>query len=112
MSFTLTVIGSGLGSDLTTRRLGARGTAFAIALPLVPLLSPRVRALVAALTDRRALLMNTQASHPATFALGGDLHVNRLGFGAMRLTGQPGNFGPDPGWEGGWRSCAGPPSWA
>jgi pyridoxine 4-dehydrogenase len=36
-----------------------------------------------------------------TFALGGDLPVNRLGFGAMRLTGQPGNFGPYPDWEAG-----------
>lgn len=29
-----------------------------------------------------------------TFALGGDMPVARIGFGAMRLTGQPGNFGP------------------
>ncbi|GAB5468547.1 MAG: aldo/keto reductase [Rhodospirillales bacterium] len=36
-----------------------------------------------------------------TFRLGGDLEVNRLGFGAMRLTGQPGNFGPYPDWQGG-----------
>lgn len=36
---------------------------------------------------------------PRTFALGGDLPVNRLGYGAMRLTGQPGNFGPYPHWE-------------
>jgi len=36
-----------------------------------------------------------------TFRLGGDLEVNRLGYGAMRLTGQPGNFGPYPDWEGG-----------
>ncbi|MBW4550789.1 MAG: aldo/keto reductase [Aphanocapsa sp. GSE-SYN-MK-11-07L] len=28
-----------------------------------------------------------------TFQLGSDLSVNRLGYGAMRLTGQPGNFG-------------------
>ncbi len=34
-----------------------------------------------------------------TFAIGGELTVNRLGFGAMRLTGQPGNFGPYPHWE-------------
>lgn len=33
-------------------------------------------------------------THSTTFDLGGDLTVNRLGFGAMRLTGQPGNFGP------------------
>jgi pyridoxine 4-dehydrogenase len=26
--------------------------------------------------------------------IGGDLRVGRIGFGAMRLTGQPGNFGP------------------
>ena len=36
-----------------------------------------------------------------TFALGGEITVNRLGFGAMRLTGQPGNFGPYKDWQGG-----------
>ncbi len=36
-----------------------------------------------------------------TFALGGELIVNRMGYGAMRLTGQPGNFGPYDDWEGG-----------
>ncbi|MBW4622635.1 MAG: aldo/keto reductase [Cyanosarcina radialis HA8281-LM2] len=36
-----------------------------------------------------------------TFAIGGDLSVNRIGYGAMRLTGQPGNFGPYPEWESG-----------
>lgn len=36
-----------------------------------------------------------------TFDIGGDLTVNRLGYGAMRLTGQPGNFGPYADWEGG-----------
>ncbi|WP_422365522.1 aldo/keto reductase [Pelagibius sp.] len=36
-----------------------------------------------------------------TFALSGETTVNRLGYGAMRLTGQPGNFGPYPDWEGG-----------
>lgn len=34
-----------------------------------------------------------------TFKIGGDLEVNRLGYGAMRLTGQPGNFGPFPEWD-------------
>lgn len=34
-----------------------------------------------------------------TFAIGGDLVVNRLGYGAMRLTDQPANFGPYPDWE-------------
>lgn len=37
------------------------------------------------------------------FNLGDDLAVNRLGYGAMRLTGQPGNFGPYADWEGGKR---------
>jgi pyridoxine 4-dehydrogenase len=37
------------------------------------------------------------------FLLGGDLPVSRLGFGAMRLCGQPGNFGPYPDWQGGER---------
>lgn len=40
-------------------------------------------------------------THPATFRLGGERDINRLGFGAMRLTGQPGNFGPFPDWDGG-----------
>lgn len=34
-----------------------------------------------------------------TFKIGGELEVNRLGYGAMRLTGQPGNFGPYPQWD-------------
>jgi len=37
----------------------------------------------------------------STFTIGGKLTVNRLGYGAMRLTGQPGNFGPYPEWESG-----------
>ncbi|MGF1516081.1 MAG: aldo/keto reductase [Elainellaceae cyanobacterium] len=36
-----------------------------------------------------------------TFRLGGELAVNRIGYGMMRLTGQPGNFGPYPQWEDG-----------
>ena len=36
-----------------------------------------------------------------TFKVGEDLTVNRLGYGAMRLTGQPGNFGAYPEWEAG-----------
>ncbi|MBD2102474.1 aldo/keto reductase [Leptolyngbya sp. FACHB-261] len=36
-----------------------------------------------------------------TFMIGGDLLVNRIGYGAMRLTGQPGNFGPYADWEAG-----------
>ncbi|MEO0352959.1 MAG: aldo/keto reductase [Cyanobacteria bacterium P01_A01_bin.15] len=43
----------------------------------------------------------TQSSVSSTFNLGGDLPINRLGYGAMRLTGQPGNFGPYADWEGG-----------
>jgi len=34
-----------------------------------------------------------------SFVVGGDLLVNRIGYGAMRLTGQPGNFGPYADWE-------------
>ncbi|MEL6470928.1 MAG: aldo/keto reductase [Cyanobacteria bacterium J06623_4] len=45
-------------------------------------------------TDRTQLAQKT-------FAIGGDLTVNRLGYGAMRLTGQPSNFGPYADWEGG-----------
>jgi len=37
------------------------------------------------------------------FLLGGDLPVDRVGFGAMRLCGQPGNFGRFPDWEAGKR---------
>jgi pyridoxine 4-dehydrogenase len=37
----------------------------------------------------------------STFKIGGDLQINRLGYGAMRLTGQPGNFGRYSDWEGG-----------
>jgi len=36
-----------------------------------------------------------------TFKLGNDLTINRLGYGAMRLTGQPGNYGPYEDWQGG-----------
>ncbi len=36
---------------------------------------------------------------PRTFAIGGDMVVNRIGYGAMRLTSQPGNFGPFPDWD-------------
>lgn len=43
------------------------------------------------------------ASAAGTFKLGGNLSVNRLGYGAMRLTGQPGNFGPYLEWEAGQR---------
>ena len=38
-----------------------------------------------------------------TFLLGGDLPVHRLGYGAMRLCAQPGNFGRYPNWEAGKR---------
>ncbi|MEM8505627.1 MAG: aldo/keto reductase [Cyanobacteria bacterium P01_D01_bin.1] len=34
-----------------------------------------------------------------TFRLGGEIDANRIGYGAMRLTGQPGNFGPYKDWE-------------
>ncbi|MEO0440254.1 MAG: aldo/keto reductase [Pseudomonadota bacterium] len=34
-----------------------------------------------------------------TFALEGQTPVNRMGYGAMRLTGQPGNFGPFEDWN-------------
>ena len=36
-----------------------------------------------------------------TFLLGGDLPVHRIGYGAMRLCGQPGNFGPFADWPAG-----------
>ena len=46
-------------------------------------------------------MTNNTTSINNTFKLGGDLTVNRLGYGAMRLSGQPGNFGAYPDWEGG-----------
>ncbi len=36
-----------------------------------------------------------------SYALGGELEIHRLGYGTMRLTGQPGNYGPYGDWEGG-----------
>ncbi|BAY81722.1 putative oxidoreductase [Calothrix parasitica NIES-267] len=45
--------------------------------------------------------MNATKSVSQTFTIGGDLTVNRIGYGAMRLTGKPGNFGPYPDWEAG-----------
>ncbi|SIN59838.1 Predicted oxidoreductase [Parasphingorhabdus marina DSM 22363] len=36
-----------------------------------------------------------------TFTLEGQTRVSRMGYGAMRLTGQPGNFGPFEDWEAG-----------
>lgn len=41
------------------------------------------------------------SGYSKTYMLGNDLKVNRLGYGAMRLTGQPGNFGPYADWEAG-----------
>lgn len=46
-------------------------------------------------------LSNSDANLATQFLLGGDLPIHRLGYGAMRLTGQPGNFGPYADWEGG-----------
>ena len=47
--------------------------------------------------------MNDKIAIAQTYTVGGDLTVNRLGYGAMRLSGQPGNFGAYPDWEGGER---------
>jgi pyridoxine 4-dehydrogenase len=50
------------------------------------------------------LKMSSQTSTPGdTFTIAGELTVARLGYGAMRLTGQPGNWGPYPDWESGCR---------
>jgi pyridoxine 4-dehydrogenase len=38
-----------------------------------------------------------------TFTISGDFTVPRLGYGAMRLTGQPGNYGPYADWDAGKR---------
>lgn len=45
--------------------------------------------------------MNRTTVISPTFFIAEDLIVNRLGYGAMRLTGQPGNFGAYPDWEAG-----------
>ena len=39
--------------------------------------------------------------NPLHFSIGGDLPVHRIGYGAMRLCGQPGNFGPFADWPAG-----------
>ena len=44
--------------------------------------------------------MATTAAAAGTIAIGGDMKVARMGYGAMRLTGQPGNWGPYPDPEG------------
>ena len=43
--------------------------------------------------------MNNTTAISQTYTIGGDLTVNRLGYGAMRLSGQPGNFGAYPNWK-------------
>ncbi|MEM9761680.1 MAG: aldo/keto reductase [Pseudomonadota bacterium] len=45
--------------------------------------------------------MLDQVPTPTSYRLGGDMDVPRLGFGTMRLTGQPGNFGPYADWQDG-----------
>ncbi len=47
------------------------------------------------------IISSSDPSISATFKLGGNIQVNRLGYGAMRLTGQPGNFGAYADWEAG-----------
>ena len=42
---------------------------------------------------------NSYVSVSTKFTISDDLLVNRIGYGAMRLTGQPGNFGPYTNWE-------------
>jgi aryl-alcohol dehydrogenase-like predicted oxidoreductase len=44
------------------------------------------------MTTRESTMAQAQAAHSGTFAIGGDLEVNRLGFGSMQLTG-PGVWG-------------------
>ena len=45
--------------------------------------------------------MNPTKTFSQTFTIANDLIVNRIGYGAMRLTGKPGNFGPYPDWSAG-----------
>jgi pyridoxine 4-dehydrogenase len=71
------------------KRLGWRSTRLSLLHPLM-------------LTHHR--IMSTKPNSPGeTFTIGGDLTVARIGYGAMRLTGQPGNWGPFPDQEGGRR---------
>jgi pyridoxine 4-dehydrogenase len=44
-------------------------------------------------------MSNSPTMFAKSFTIGGESLVNRIGYGAMRLTGQPGNFGPYPDWE-------------
>src|SRR5437867_5810105 len=44
-----------------------------------------------------------ETSSGNTWLLGGETPIHRLGYGAMRLCAQPGNFGPYADWEGGKR---------
>ncbi|MEO1723844.1 MAG: aldo/keto reductase [Pseudomonadota bacterium] len=46
-------------------------------------------------------MSTTNETTNRTFRIGGEIAVNRIGYGAMRLTGQPGNYGPYEDWEGG-----------
>jgi pyridoxine 4-dehydrogenase len=45
--------------------------------------------------------MNNTIAVSQTYTIGENLIVNRLGYGAMRLSDQPGNFGAYSDWEGG-----------
>lgn len=45
--------------------------------------------------------MNNTTAISQTYTIAEELTINRLGYGAMRLSGQPGNFGAYPDWEGG-----------
>jgi len=47
--------------------------------------------------------MSHNAGAADSFKLGGQYTIRRVGYGAMRLTGQPGNHGPYADWEGGKR---------
>jgi aryl-alcohol dehydrogenase-like predicted oxidoreductase len=47
--------------------------------------------------------METTAKSAGTIKIGGELEVARMAYGAMRLTGQPGNWGPYPDREAGAR---------
>ena len=40
--------------------------------------------------------MNNTITVSETYTIGGNLTVNRIGYGAMRLSGQPGNFAMRP----------------
>lgn len=60
---------------------------------------PNIRELCHSGFEKSKAVEVTMEAVSKTFSLGGEIEINRLGYGAMRLAGQPGNFGPYADWE-------------